>query len=111
MDKKEVYKFLFDGEESSKLRLGIAFFKSIIVDNEVYLIFQCVSRIQGTRKRQWPPSREEIMCTINRRLIYARFHFMDGQYHAIEFHSSASAADVVQIIKNKIGLRDSAMGA
>lgn len=50
------------------------------------------------------------MCTINRRLIYARFHFMDGQYHAIEFHPSASAADVVQIIKNKIGLRESAMG-
>lgn len=50
------------------------------------------------------------MCTINRRPIYARFHFMDGQYHAVEFHPSATARDVVDIIKEKIGLRKSAMG-
>ncbi|VVC26926.1 Hypothetical protein CINCED_3A012016 [Cinara cedri] len=71
---------------------------------------KCVSKTQGTRRRQWPPSREEILCTINRRLIYARFHFMDGQYHAIEFHPSSTAKDVVEIVKNKIGLRKTAMG-
>lgn len=69
-----------------------------------------MSKTQGTRRRQWPPSREEILCTINRRLIYARFHFMDGQYHAIEFHPSSTAKDVVEIVKNKIGLRKTAMG-
>ncbi|XP_025423592.1 myosin-I heavy chain isoform X3 [Sipha flava] len=71
---------------------------------------KCVSKTKGTRRRQWPPSREEILCTINRRLIYARFHFMDGQYHAIEFHPSSTAKDVVEIVKNKIGLRKTAMG-
>lgn len=50
------------------------------------------------------------MCTINRRPIYARFHFMDGQYHAVEFHPSATAKDVMELVKKKIGLRESAMG-
>lgn len=71
---------------------------------------KCLYKTQGTRRRQWPPSREEIMCTINRRLIYARFHFMDGQYHAVEFHPSATARDVMEIIKAKIGLEETAMG-
>ncbi|XP_023721880.1 myosin-I heavy chain isoform X2 [Cryptotermes secundus] len=71
---------------------------------------KCLFKTQGTRRRQWPPSREEIMCTINRRPIYARFHFMDGQYHAVEFHPSAAAKDVMEIVKNKIGLRETAMG-
>ncbi|KAG7202639.1 hypothetical protein KM043_009818 [Ampulex compressa] len=71
---------------------------------------KCLYKTQGTRRRQWPPSREEIMCTINRRPIYARFHFMDGQYHAVEFHPSATARDVMEIIKVKIGLEETAMG-
>lgn len=71
---------------------------------------KCLYKTQGTRKRQWPPCREEIMCTINRRPIYARFHFMDGKYHAIEFHPSATAKDVMGLIKEKIGLGESAMG-
>ncbi|KAF4519962.1 hypothetical protein B566_EDAN005462 [Ephemera danica] len=71
---------------------------------------KCLHRTQGTRRRQWAPSREEIMCTINRRPIYARFHFMDGQYHAVEFHPSATAGTVLDIVKAKVGLRESAKG-
>ncbi|XP_065337421.1 myosin-VIIa isoform X3 [Cloeon dipterum] len=71
---------------------------------------KCLHRTQGTRRRQFAPSKEEIMCTINRRPIYARFHFMDGQYHAVEFHPSATAGAVLDVVKAKIGLPDTAKG-
>ena len=50
------------------------------------------------------------MCTINRRPIYARFHFMDGQFHAIEFDPSATAEEVLKLVRAKIGLRENAEG-
>lgn len=71
---------------------------------------KCLFRTQGTRRRQWPPSREEIVCTINRRPIYARFHFMDGQYHSVEFHPSSTAREVMEIIRTKISLTTPAQG-
>ncbi len=39
-----------------------------------------------------------------------RFHFMDGQFHAIEFDPSATATEVLKLVKAKIGLRDNAQG-
>lgn len=71
---------------------------------------KCLSKTQGTRRRQWAPSREEIICTINRRPVYARFHFMDGQYHSVEFHPSATARDVLEIVRDKVGLKSDAKG-
>jgi hypothetical protein len=50
------------------------------------------------------------MCTINRRPIYARFHFMDGQYHAVEFNPSATAGAVLDVVKAKVGLPETAKG-
>lgn len=71
---------------------------------------KCLFKTQGTRRRQWPPSREEIICTINRRPIYTRFHFMDGQYHSVEFHPSSTAREVMELVRNKIGLQENAKG-
>uniref|UniRef100_A0AAR5PAA7 Myosin motor domain-containing protein n=1 Tax=Dendroctonus ponderosae TaxID=77166 RepID=A0AAR5PAA7_DENPD len=71
---------------------------------------KCLLKTQSTRRRQWPPSREEILCTINRRPVYARFHFMDGQYHSVEFNPSATANDVLEVVRDKIGLTEEAKG-
>ena len=71
---------------------------------------RCFHKTLGTRRRQWPPSKQEILCTINRRPIYARFHFMDGRFHAVEFDPSATAQEVLKLVKAKIGLREDAEG-
>ena len=64
----------------------------------------------NSRRRQWQPSSNEILYTTSRRLIYARIYLMDGAFHAIEFEPTACAADVIEIIKNRIGLRASSKG-
>ncbi|CAL4121000.1 unnamed protein product, partial [Meganyctiphanes norvegica] len=71
---------------------------------------RCLVKALNNRRRQWAPSKQEILCTINRRPIYARFHFMDGQFHSLEFDASATAKDVVELIRHKIGLRELAKG-
>ncbi|KAF2364190.1 MyTH4 domain, partial [Trinorchestia longiramus] len=71
---------------------------------------KCLNKALNNRRRQWPPSKQEILCTINRRPIYARFHFMDGQFHSLEFDASATAREVVELIKRKIGLPETIKG-
>ncbi|XP_075147106.1 unconventional myosin 81F [Haematobia irritans] len=71
---------------------------------------KCFFKTQGARRRQWPPSREEILCTINRRPCYAKFYFMDGQFYSVEFQPCSTALEVLEIIKNKIGLHENSTG-
>ncbi|GAB6026839.1 Cytochrome c oxidase subunit 1 [Chamberlinius hualienensis] len=71
---------------------------------------KCLYRTMETKLRQWPPSKQEISCTINRRPIYSRVHFMDGQYHSIVFDPAATTEEVIEIVKQKIGLRADAKG-
>jgi myosin-7 len=71
---------------------------------------QAVQRTQANRNRKYPPSRQEVMCVMNRRLIHARFHFMDGQFRALEFDSAATTEEVVEMVKDRIGLRSDASG-
>lgn len=63
-----------------------------VTEEGLYALFaiRFLLRTLDTKPRQWPPSRQEITCTINRRFVYARFHFMDGQYHSVEFDPSST---------------------
>ncbi|RWS31049.1 unconventional myosin-X-like protein [Leptotrombidium deliense] len=72
-----------------------------------------LKNLQGTletRGRKITPSRPEIMSTINCRRIYARIHFLDGQFQAVEFDSCATISEVIEQIQLKIGLRPSCPG-
>jgi len=69
--------------------------------------------LQGTletRGRKMAPSRPEIVSTINCRRIYARIHFLDGQFQAVEFDACATTAEVIEQIQLKIGLRANCPG-
>lgn len=64
--------------------------------------------LQGTletRGRKYAPSRAEILSTINCRRVYARIHFLDGQFQAVEFDPCATIGEVIEQIQIKIDLR------
>jgi myosin-7 len=50
------------------------------------------------------------MSTINCRRIYARIHFLDGQFQAVEFDACAVISEVIEQIQIKIDLRQNAPG-
>ncbi|KAK4336843.1 hypothetical protein RND71_044166 [Anisodus tanguticus] len=49
-----------------------------------------------TKGRKWTPSRVEVRATLNRKRVYARIHFLDGQYQAVEFDACATVGEVVE---------------
>lgn len=78
-----------------------------VTDEGQYAQFALRS-LQGTldtKGRRYAPSEIEILSTINCRRVYARVYFLDGQFQAVEFDPCATIAEVVDQIKQKIGLR------
>ena len=72
-----------------------------------------LKNLQGTletRGRKLGPSRVEIASTIYCRRVYARIHFLDGQFQAVEFDSCATISEVIEQIQLKIGLRPGCPG-
>ncbi|XP_053210352.1 myosin-I heavy chain-like isoform X2 [Panonychus citri] len=72
-----------------------------------------LKNLQGTletRGRKITPSRLEILSTIECRRIYARIHFLDGQFQAVEFDACATISEVIEQIQIKIGLRPNCPG-
>lgn len=71
---------------------------------------QCMLRTIENKNRKYPPSKQEIGCVTRRSQVYARFYFMDGEFRALMFDSAATTAEVVAMIKDRIGLPASVDG-
>ncbi|EGD81471.1 myosin-X [Salpingoeca rosetta] len=71
---------------------------------------QCLNRTIMNKNRKYPPSRQEIVCVTKMRPIHARFYFMDGEFRALMFDAAATTAEVVAMIKERIGLSGRAPG-
>lgn len=67
-------------------------------------------RTAESRIRQWPPSRQEILCTLSRRPIYSRFYLMGGSFHMIEFDPCVTAEQILDTVREKVGLKETATG-
>ena len=65
---------------------------------------QCMLRTIENKNRKYPPSKQEIGCVTRRSQVYARFYFMDGEFRALMFDAAATTAEVVTMIKDRIGL-------
>jgi len=75
-------------------------------------VLQCLTSCCSSdlSRRQWSPSRQEILCTLSMRPISARFYLMDGKYHTLSFTPNDTAGVLLSALRNKVGLQDSASG-
>ncbi|KJE90233.1 myosin-X [Capsaspora owczarzaki ATCC 30864] len=71
---------------------------------------QCLARTVENKNRKYPPSRQEIIQVTQRQKIHARFHFLDGQFRALFFDSAATTQEVVDLVKERIGLKKDVQG-
>lgn len=71
---------------------------------------KAVLRTAAGRRRQWAPSRAEVLCSAARRPLHTRVHLTDGHFHSLQFHPAATARDLVAMLADKIGLSPTATG-
>lgn len=74
------------------------------------LFFKAVLRTAAGRRRQWAPSKAEVLCSAARRPLHTRVHLTDGHFHSLQFHPAATARDLVIMLADKIGLSPTATG-
>lgn len=76
-------------------------------------MFYCVEvvlSIAQVPRRVAAPSREEVLCAAARRGLHARVLLLDGKQHGLVFGPAATADHLVQMLRDKIGLADTATG-
>lgn len=77
-------------------------------------MFYCVEvvlSIAQVPRRVAAPSREEVLCAAARRGLHARVLLLDGKQHGLVFGPAATADHLVHMLRDKIGLADTATGS
>ncbi|XP_068619002.1 myosin-I heavy chain [Battus philenor] len=71
---------------------------------------QVALSIAQVGRRGSAPSREELLCAAARRPMHVRVLLLDGKQHGLVFGPAATADHLVAMLREKIGLSDSAAG-
>ncbi|XP_050664126.1 myosin-I heavy chain [Leptidea sinapis] len=71
---------------------------------------QVALSIAQVPRRMSAPSKEELLCAAARRPMHVRVLLLDGKQHALVFGPAATADHLVAMLREKIGLSDSATG-
>ncbi|XP_013170911.1 PREDICTED: myosin-I heavy chain-like [Papilio xuthus] len=71
---------------------------------------QVALSIAQVGRRNSAPSREELLCAAARRPMHVRVLLLDGKQHGLVFGPAATADHLVAMLREKIGLSDSAAG-
>lgn len=71
---------------------------------------RALARTIENKNRKYPPCQQEIRCVCARKPIHTRFHFLDGQFRALSFDSAATTQEVVDMVKERIGLKKHVQG-
>ncbi|KPI92208.1 hypothetical protein RR46_13429 [Papilio xuthus] len=70
--------------------------------------FEVALSIAQVGRRNSAPSREELLCAAARRPMHVRVLLLDGKQHGLVFGPAATADHLVAMLREKIGLSDSA---
>ncbi|XP_074662295.1 pleckstrin homology domain-containing family H member 2-like [Tubulanus polymorphus] len=71
---------------------------------------KCLNKTLEKQNRKFPPSYREISFIIQRKYVHEKIHFLDGQHRMLEFDSTCTAEEVIQMVKSKIGMMSDAKG-
>eukprot|EP00036_Acanthoecidae_sp_10tr_P012400 CAMPEP_0206295594 /NCGR_PEP_ID=MMETSP0106_2-20121207/5245_1 /ASSEMBLY_ACC=CAM_ASM_000206 /TAXON_ID=81532 /ORGANISM="Acanthoeca-like sp., Strain 10tr" /LENGTH=2074 /DNA_ID=CAMNT_0053726249 /DNA_START=150 /DNA_END=6370 /DNA_ORIENTATION=- len=71
---------------------------------------KCLQRTLDNANRKYPPSKQEIASVMNREQVFSRFYFMDGTFRPFSFDPAQTTAEVVALIKERIGLPSNVQG-
>lgn len=74
------------------------------------LVGQAYARTQKNKNRKHPPSQVEVLCRMKQLPIYSDVHFAGGKRRAVAFDPATNTAELVDILKEQLGLPDQTVG-
>ncbi|XP_062572386.1 myosin-I heavy chain-like isoform X2 [Saccostrea cucullata] len=69
---------------------------------------KCFTRTAEQKRRKFPPSQKEIQCLTERRPIFEKVFFLNGENRSVEFDSASTCGELIKTVKAKIGMRSDA---